>query len=283
MSLFDGERSLTGSDISTPPIEQPKDPTATSDPAANHQTKPSPKTPISIIAQRSDAEIERYERDDESEKAFRRKSLFVQWALFLATLSAFGAAAWYAHIAERQAKTMDKTLAESTKQTEAAQGALAQAKTQFTQDQRPYLWIASEGNPTFYENPNASKLGQVFWTWHLVNYGKTPARDVRFSQYISIGNGPFIESFGAPPNHGVGAPIPPTKENTLTVISAPGVSKEKYEILTFSSNPGNTASIRIRITYSDAYSGKYETGICLHRLGGGSVAYCGEDGENYIK
>src|ERR1019366_631779 len=73
------------------------------------------------VADRLDALVTQQETEHQKqERRFQNRSLFVQWALFIATASAFVAAAVYAHIASQQKHTMENTLAEVIKQTKSA-------------------------------------------------------------------------------------------------------------------------------------------------------------------
>jgi hypothetical protein len=164
-----------------------------------------------------------------------------------------------------------------------ANKAIAQAREQFRQDQRPYIWLTNQGLgfPDFIPTPNSPSSGQVIWTWHYTDYGKTPAYNVRFYDYISIGNRAFARSYQAPTGPDIGAPLPPNKDDFATVVSEPGITQQEYARVASIMNTGKTISIRVRIEYTDAYGGDYETGICLNRINTGAIGYCREG--NYIK
>ena len=52
--------------------------------------------------------------------------------------------------------------------------ALANSQAAFRIDERPYLWLTK--NPEFmqfFPIPNTT-TGQITWSWHITNYGKTP-------------------------------------------------------------------------------------------------------------
>jgi hypothetical protein len=90
----------------------------------------------------------------------------------------------YTRYAGQQSRTMSNTLVEIRQQTEyakesahaatdaatAAQKALDMTRDKFRQDQRPYIWVTSLGEPTF-----VPQAGQIIWTWHMTNYGRSPA------------------------------------------------------------------------------------------------------------
>jgi hypothetical protein len=117
MSLFNGERSLTGPDISSPPIQQQEDATSSENTSDNQAKKTTTKV-ISVIAEPSNTE--KADRAAEQEKNYRyqRIGLRIQGALCFFTALAFGAAAYYAYVAKSQECTMASTLAEVRKQNE---------------------------------------------------------------------------------------------------------------------------------------------------------------------
>jgi hypothetical protein len=98
---------------------------------------------------------------------------------------------------------------------------------------------------------------------------------------MSVDGGPFLESFQAPKQGGLGPPIPPTQDLEATVVSNPGFAPEQFNHAVGIGGKG--VSIRIKIEYTDAYAVKYETGLCLKVLNTGAVAYCAGGDENYIK
>ncbi len=152
------------------------------------------------------------------------------------------------------------------------------ARENFRHDQRPYIWLTNElGSPRIV-SPRAgqSATGQVIWTYHFTNYGKSPALNVRFYQYIKIGDRGFTSSYGAKEEHR-GAPLPPNQDSIATVVSDE-ISREEFNQLLIADE---RISTRIRFVYSDSYAENYETGICLTRLHTGAIGYC-KDG-NYIK
>jgi hypothetical protein len=88
------------------PIQHGVDFTGSDHPTADQHTQPRPQATVRVIAQRSDAEIHQHQTDRQSTNTFQRKSLTVQWFLFAATLLAFGAAGYYAYIADQQRNAM---------------------------------------------------------------------------------------------------------------------------------------------------------------------------------
>lgn len=168
---------------------------------------------------------------------------------------------------------------------DAAQRAVANAQEQFRQDARPYVWVTNNGlgQPEFIFDRTLTgapmNTGQIVWTFHYTDYGKTPAYNLSSERFFSVGlNSPFRESHGFSHVEKVnGTPVPPNKDDFQTVVSEPEITPEKYKEFL---KTDNALRIRAVIQYTDAYGEKYETGLCLGRLASGAIQYC--DG-SYIK
>jgi hypothetical protein len=163
--------------------------------------------------------------------------------------------------------------------------ALRNARDNFRQDQRPYIWVTNDmGSPIFvpWNNDPASPTGQVIWTYRFTNYGKTPASNSTFTQEMKIGNRPFTKTYthDKQTRESIGAPLPPNKIDFSTVVSDPGITRTEFNQV-ISTQSRESISIRIVFTYTDNSIGKYETGVCLVRLNTGAISYCREG--NYIK
>ena len=80
---------------------------------------------------------------------------------------------------------------ESNRANNIASDALRLSRDNFRQDQRPYIWLTGDlGSPRFIPplvQPE-SIVGQVIWTFHFTNYGKTPAYNIRYQKYIKMGD-----------------------------------------------------------------------------------------------
>jgi hypothetical protein len=160
---------------------------------------------------------------------------------------------------------------------------VSDARKNFVQDQRPYIWLTKDGNgaPEFQQPTSTSLTGQVVWTYHYTNYGKTPPYRVRSQHYISISGSPFVDSYGASPEGSVGPPIPPTADLRGSVISMPGLTPERFnEAIGIN---GKGISIFVKFEYTDAFDKPYETGICLKTLNTGAISFCPDDKLNYVK
>jgi hypothetical protein len=141
--------------------------------------------------------------------------------------------------------------------------------------QRPIMWLSNDnGAPKIFQNPRNAKEGQILWTWHFTNYGKTPPENVRFRQYVKLGSAAPMLAYGEIGDD-IGPPTPPGKDEMDTVITDPMPISAAQELI-----EQGQVSISIHMTYTDTSQSQYETGICLRRTNAGSVAYCQEG--NYI-
>ncbi len=157
-----------------------------------------------------------------------------------------------------------------------AQQALALARDNFRQDQRPYVALTESRDPqapkapfTFVDDGRGKRIG---WTWFYTNYGRSPAYNLRFSQEMEI-EGKII----GPSTSSVGFAVPTGKLAFSTAVSLPGIEDAEFSRLM---KTDGAILIRGRLFYTDAYGGSYETGFCLRYLATGATEYC--DG-NYIK
>lgn len=216
-------------------------------------------------------------------KAEQNRQYRVQNSIRWAAWSAFAAATIYSGVAALQLYQMRKATQAAVKSAYEAQQANRDARDRFREEERPYVWLTSNGlgAPEFIpaaSNPS-SPSGQVIWTWHYTNYGKTPAFNIRWHQYMSIDGKPFVQSYGAPPRGDVGSPLPPTQDVFTTVVSRPGYTRE--QVARALAVGGKGISISVRMDYTDGAGGKYETEICLRRLNTGAISYCTTG--NYIR
>jgi hypothetical protein len=176
-------------------------------------------------------------------------------------------------------------------QAQSTQGALNLTRDQFRMDQRPYIWVTGNlGTPDWTAMRGstnlATDLGQVLWTVHYTNYGRTPARELSTEKLISVGEEAYRHSFrgeDAPPAaHSAGVPMPPTKEDFVTIVSEPlRIARRDWLWITSPEYFGPNPSIKLIFRYTDAYGAHYETGVCLNRTNAGSISYCAHG--NYIR
>jgi hypothetical protein len=197
-----------------------------------------------------------------TKRAFAANTVYVGLTLVIA-----GASLYAAYQARRQAVI--------------AEDGLKLTKQNFQADQRPYIYLASNnlGEPTFYPNKNTQGTGQVIWTYHYTNYGKTPALNVKRKHYVKVGSKNFEISFQEPEVK-YGVLIPPNMDTFNTVVSSPGISQDEFSKLVASDQAIEIAG---EITYSDASGGNYVTNFCIARLSGGAILFCQDMGGNQMK
>jgi hypothetical protein len=181
-----------------------------------------------------------------------------------------------AAIAVVQAVILSTTDSSTRKAADAAIKSATAAETalQLTrQEQRPIVWLTNDlGGPHLIMDmlPLDPTAGQIVWTWHYTNYGKTPALHVSFRHFMVI-EGKRAESFGAKPAGLSGAPVPTGKDDFSSVVSAPGIKPEEYLRL---AQTDDAIGVDGEITYEDAAGTVYRSTFCLQRLALGSIKYC---------
>jgi hypothetical protein len=159
-----------------------------------------------------------------------------------------------------------------------ARDAITQSARQFTEEQRPYVsqTINSTSGPKWIENPLHKDQGQILWNWHMTNYGKTPAQEIRFTQEINLNGNGWKESHEETgPN--TGPPMVQGQEVFDTVISDL-IQKKDFDKLMGTTDG---LAIRIKISYVGLDGSSYETGLSLSRTNSGSITYRKQD--NYVR
>jgi hypothetical protein len=200
------------------------------------------------------------------------------WKVVVETLTFF-AVVWYACVASRQLTEMQKsttaTQCAATAATSAATTAdqsLKDSRANFQNEQRPFIGLS--GN---IEKPGIDKDGNVIWNWRLLNYGKSPALDLRVTKYWSVRGGPFSLGIGSKKDE-IGPPEPPGSDALWgTVFFKPMPLEERNAL--FKTEGG--LRIKVIIGYTSLYGGDYETSVCLGNSPNGSIGLCRKD--NYIK
>jgi hypothetical protein len=238
-----------------------------------HNQNAEPKIKLSAeLHTPKEVETDRNRRDD--------RQYGIQRLLAIGTWGAFIAAAIYAGLTYHQIRVTKRQFAESQRvskeQFDTAQKA---SLSQFHQSERPYVWVKSGelGTPEFVLDKTPATgadltTGQVVWTFHVTNYGKSPALNVMAETYMRVGpKKPFRKSFKTDDVVTIGTPLAPGEDDAFGVISNPEIDPDKLrEYLKLD----NAIGIRARITYTDAEGTPYETGICLSRALVGLMHYC---------
>lgn len=167
----------------------------------------------------------------------------------------------------------------------AARDAITQARTQFTQDQRPYLWFEGGSQmPLWREHDgvplNGGKLSENIW---IKNYGKSPAVNVHSYAYISIKQ-PHPEddiSWKAFTEKGTGATYPPTEHFYVTPRTTDSVDPNFISNMQLHSGE-IVFSTHIKLVYHDLSGNRYEDTVCFATEGGNPIVdkTCNKQGEN---
>lgn len=244
--------------------------------------------------------------NSQESKSFENKSLLIQLLLFGATLAAFGAAAYYAHIARQQKdvmsgqwttmsnqlEAMKDTLTETRKQTgfaeissNAARRSVEVTVQNFSKDQRPVLWLPNdqringESFPQFNVLPQSKDgKGQIAWSFTYTNFGKAPANGIKFGGYLAWGER-AIRDIRPIRWTGTSSPLPPGKVDFRTLLSDSIYRAEFDQFM----RSDEQIVMRGKFEYTDSTGALYETGLCLARLATGATEFCPSDNANYIK
>ena len=144
-------------------------------------------------------------------------------------------------------------------------------------DQRPYVAQTPKTTmgPQFVPDPNDPSRGQILWTFHVTNFGRTPAHALSCKKFYKLAGKPWSRSYLEPPED-VGSVLPQGVEDTYSVVSAPMRKADFEKLLTLSDG----ITLKAQMFYTDFYGTQYETGICMTRLNMGAIAYCAG---HYIK
>jgi hypothetical protein len=171
---------------------------------------------------------------------------------------------------------LSQTLKNTTNANQTAVQAVSLARENFLKDQRPYLWLTNNfGVPGYIE-----EFRFPAWPWHYTNYGRTPANNVHITASMNVGENALTAARPFEPSKRA-APIPPGKDDFSTAIAKQAMPKS--ELLRLLKNVDGSALVYGRINYTDAAGTPYETGFCFYGIKTGAIAYCTEDGANYIK
>jgi hypothetical protein len=253
---------------------------------ANNAGQPPEKPPLGSVTENKidPTKITNNPRTDQKKRKHKPLSCFEIWMVVLSVFGILVAAAtgvaivWQDIIANAALVELQKQFPELQKSAAAADQGVKDARSNFENDERPYIWIRSKLDaPQFRFNPINNNQGQILWDWHVVNYGKTPAQNVRFTQYMKIGNKPFVFSYGEKENN-PSAPIPPNADIVFdTIISAPITPKQYADLI----KTDGGIQIKVVLNYSGLQGGGYETSLCLSRLQNGAISFCKP--YNYIK
>ncbi|MBS1840676.1 MAG: hypothetical protein JSS69_10570 [Acidobacteria bacterium] len=163
---------------------------------------------------------------------------------------------------------------QSKRSADIADKTVTQASERFQIEQRPIIWTPNKiASPAY-----LIKAKRIVWDWYFTNYGKTPAKEIRMYEYFRIRKGEWQR----PPSdrahdYSFGAPLPPGKEDFKTMVTTDIEAADAKKILTEDFG----ISMKIRITYKDAFGNSYESQVCFVHLATGATTYCSPE-EAYI-
>lgn len=152
-----------------------------------------------------------------------------------------------------------------------AQRAVDLTAKNFVIEQRPYLWLGDNlGSPAIWNDPDGK--AQIYWSWFFTNYGKTPANDMSYRTFISLGGAAFKPSFKTKDDSSadLGAPVTPNKAGDHATVISEQIGPDAATTFLTTDHGVRIAGI---ITYKDAYGNIYETDFCLGKLKTGDIAY----------
>lgn len=156
------------------------------------------------------------------------------------------------------------------------------AREHFTKDQSPYIWI----KPTL---PIVRSNEKFVWNIDLLNYGKSPALNVRSCILGEWGTSAPSHINDLPPNLdgtecvtaiSPSLVIPPGGDMFTSAGAGMIFTQKQAEII----NSMDYGLVLHGISdYSDSSGNIYESAFCLSRLATGAVASCGDTRSNYIR
>ena len=237
---------------------------------SGHQDPASEADGLRWVVEPSDGEKKKQESTQAKAHGLHKIAVVVNAVVALATTAAFGAAVWYACIAEGQRKIMsgqlekmDLALKESAKQTEYAKNSLEVAKDNFRRDERPYIALGPAGDTgNLHSVQTGVNAGHVGVEIHLGNYGKSPGIEIARDARLAIGANEARRIGLRDPTDRRGRIIPPNDRPSLYAYSdRPVTQAELNEIMA-----GHVLVILYgHIDYTDLFSEpkpRYVTEFC---------------------
>lgn len=227
--------------------------------AANEKQNVRPEVVAELRAPQG-IEIRKSADEAANDKKYQFRTLLISWLAFSVSVATLLSLIAYAYISGGQLHEMRKATKAATDAVEAAQQANTDARERFREDERPYIWFTVMGNgtPEFRLIPNANPpIGQIVWSWHYTDYGKTPAYGIQFvREEIKIGGRPFKIMYQQAYRPGIGTLTPPGKDDFASIPSDSGITPQEFARLL---QIDRSILIRVRMDYADASGAIYET------------------------
>src|ERR1044072_4171513 len=189
-----------------------------------------------------------------------------RWQNLTSAMIALGAAAWAWQFTQKQIDIAQQQLGAAASQAESAQKQLIIASKQaelaqkqfplFERDQRPILWIESQGAPRF-DADNEDKSLKVSWNYGFKNIGKSSALDVRHEAFLKIGSEPFHSGRLLKEK---GSLKPVGTDTWPTALSRAGYTRRDFDRA--ARPPG--IQLLIRMYFGDSAGNMYQDARCLN-------------------
>lgn len=201
-------------------------------------------------------------------------------AISLLTLAGLGLTVYYS---KKQWEAVNNQYPEIKRSADAAKsaadtadGTLKFTKQSFIQDQRPYIaeTKGSGGNKPFLREVDNGKV-QIVWNYGMTNYGKSPASNIVVLEQMKLLDGIWEKNAKNTDKASHAPPLVPNLDSMDSIFSSPLSPEVANKIL----QTEGGIKIRVRIMYTDATRGSYETSLC-YSDSKGLTGYCKND--NYI-
>jgi hypothetical protein len=206
---------------------------------------------------------------------FERHSLILSWITLLTLIATFVVFALQLKEAKRQTivfrRQAEQATADANLQSGLARQALIDEQKRFVQDQRPYVWYSTTELPTITADQT------IYWSFHYVNYGRSPAIGLRGQEQVVFGKnrdnqikkGLFSSLHNGTDRSGM--TLPPNKDEYTTAHS---LTKPNADEVKFVLDNDDATILLAFFEYFDLQGNKYTSRICLQRLKSGAVANC---------
>jgi hypothetical protein len=154
------------------------------------------------------------------------------------------------------------------------QTALDNSKSQFTTEQRPYVWLTNNLGPFSVEPLNSGNTsGRLGFNFHYTNFGKSPAVNCQTQARIIFGENAEERISFRSLDPRKGAIVPPGKDEYNTAWSDNPVSQDLFAKI---QTAGTVEYVIVSgyFQYSDTSGNVYSSEFCLERNPGLGLAFC---------
>ena len=194
-----------------------------------------------IVVEPSPSEAKARNTRDEKEETRKRKVWWLEIATFVVLSIYAGLTFWLAFSSQQSVDTENR--------------AIEQAKTQFAEDQRPYIWMGQRENGGDVEIRHGNTFGPLNVTLWFKNYGRSPAIVNAISGDVEVGPNAVRLVHPSPWQSRVS--VMPSEKSDAVTIPSDSVSPTAA-IADIA--PGLIAAY-VRISYQDMRGHSYESDI----------------------